>query len=595
MSWLKGLSILLLSILLEASCSFKNPADKKSTQMHSEVQVSNLQDSDGDKLTDLEEKENGSNPFIADLPTFDGEFFEEMKLTTYLHNPRTYKFESASFQVRKNLVSENGTPREERDFLSSGSQFLIEQNNLMAKRAAFKASFQTGDYTVDDIGYYAPPRMNDLQIFPYSERISELSKTHDFEEMEFFISNRLNFKFKRASTYTDLVFDLYWYNDIKHEFILIGTDFLSGIYQFNTDSTIPLSFKTNDKELVRLISLSGGRFLYLKLRDFKIIEMDKFYKQILSSIKEKSIPVVFFDGEKELIQYVGTNGRPAGLKNILSIAVPEEVQIYNSKIVRIGQKSEKTELTRNPYGESGISQYRFQLLTNEITNSPFSYSFNPGDILAISYVSSTDPYGLIPSYFGSKITSTDQRDIKTLKIMSSSFSDLSLNLRPGNVTYTSSTPSLSIPCGNASNTKLCWKYQKELITLKGIQGLPISGIIIIKINDKEFRLHDLLNTKDAVFRIKNSQVIQIKFKNSLLRKIPDSNGLTISFSIKPLLKLSCEGLKICESSNDSCAKLLNNPPACEDSGQFNSYSIIDKTMKSWSPVIGEAFFSIEYI
>jgi hypothetical protein len=452
-----------------------------------------------------------------------------------------------------------------------------------------------GDFSGDDLGHYAPPRMNDLQIFPFSERISELMKSHEFDEIEFFISNRLNYEFSGAKTYTDLVFDLFWYNDSKHEFSLIGTDYLEGIYSFNSDSSVPLSFKTTDKDLVRQISLSGGRFIFLKLRDFKIIETGKFYKQLLGSVKEKSVPIIFFDGEKEVIQYVGTNGKPVGLKKILKEAIFDEVQIYNSKIVRIGQKSEKVELMRDPYGESSLTQYRFQLLTNEIANNPHAYSFNPGDIIGISYVSSSDPFGLIPSYFGAKISSNEEKVIKTIKVMSSNFLDLRLNLRPENVNYTRSVPGNYIPCANSTNSKLCWMYRSENINLKGAQALPITGLINIKINDKEFRLDDLLSSKDAIYRIKNSQVIEIKFKESLLTKISDTNGLTISFSTRPRIKVSCEGLKICESRTDSCERFLNNPPACEESGEFDSYSIIDKTHKTMSPVIGDGFFSIEYI
>ena len=573
-----------------ASCSFKNPEDSKNLKSQS-----NMQDSDGDYQTDLEEKQSGSNPFLADIPTFEGEFFEEMKVTTHFHNPKTNKNDSVTFQVRKNQTSENGTPFEERDFLTKGSQFLIEQNELLAKRSNYKASYQVGEYNGNDIGYYAPPRMNDLKIFPFSERISDLSQTHEFEEIEFFISNRMNYGFKGAKTYTDLVFDLYWYNNLTHEFMLIGTDFLSGIYQFNSDSSVPLSFRTTDKELTRMISISGGRFLYLKLRDFKIIETNKFYKQILSSVKEKSIPVLFFDGDNEVIRFVGTNGKTSDLSQILKKALSDEVQIYNSKIVRIGQKSEKEELARDPFGESSINHFRFQLLTNEIANSPFTYSFGPGDILGISYVTSSDPYALVPSYYGARISSEETRDIKTIKIMTSSFKDLRLNLRPGSVKYTRTDPSHLIPCPYTSAQGLCWSYKSEEILLKGVQALAVAGILTIKINDKEFRLDDLLASKDALFRQKNGEVIEIKFKDSLLNKIPESNGLTISFSASPSLHLNCDGVKICESNNNSCEKFLNNPPSCEAKGEFESYSIIDKTKKFSTPLVGNAFFSIEYI
>lgn len=578
-----------------AGCSFKKPDDKKSGSTREEFKINPNQDSDGDGKTDLDERKTGENPLIADVPTFQGDFFQEMKVTTHFYNSAANTQEAVSFQVRKDVVRENGTPIEERDFLDKGREFLFEQSHLLANKNSYRGFHYPTDFSIEDIGYHAPPRMNDLKIFPFSQKVFYLSQKNDFEEMDFVVSNRINFKYHGAKTYTDLVVDLFWFDNIKMEFILVGTDFLKGVYQFNQDYTVPLTFSSNIKPLVKEISENGGRFLYIKIRDFKIIETGQFYMQILSSVSNKSIPVLFSDEEKDSIVYVGTNGRTSGLHEILGIALKDDVQVLNSKIVRIGDRSESVSIERDPYGASESVEKKWHLLTNEISNSPFTYSFAPTDLITLSYISGNRPFALIPSYFGTVISSEKPRDLKTVKIKTSNLLDMRLNFRPQEVTVPVNKVLQVFPCHQTPLAKSCFEYSYKLEKLKGIQALQVTSLVYVTLNGTEFRLDKLLDEKLASFRVKNSEVIEIKFNSGILSKSPESTGTTISFSTKITSIPGCTGIKICESSGDGCNRFLASPPTCEDAGSNTFYNLHDQTLKTLHPVNGEAFFSIEYI
>ena len=156
------------------------------------------------------------------------------------------------------------------------------------------------------------------------------------------------------------------------------------------------------------------------------------------------------------------------------------------------------------------------------------------------------------------------------------------------VTY----PKISItPC----ESRFCWEYQTKITSAHGIEALPVMALIYLKINNQEFRLDHLVNSGDASLRIKNSEIIQLKINNNILKKIPSSSGLTISFSTRSSIIKSCEGKKYCESPGSSCERFLIAPPTCEDSGNYEGFSIIDRTIDKSSEVSGETFFSIEYI
>lgn len=580
---------LFLSIFsLGAGCSFKPTDEDKQLQ---QLTANEAMDSDGDGKTDLEEQKSGENPFIADVPIFNGDFFQEMKVTTFLYNPGNNNEETVSFQVRKDFASENGTPYEERDFLSQSTQYILEQNSLLAKRSSYRGFHQVSDIGNDQLEYYSSPRMNDLKIFPYSSRIALLSETHQFEGIEFSVLNRLNFSFKGAQTFTDITINLYWFDDQRREFILIGSDFLKGVYQFNRDYHVPLTFKSNDKSLVKSISINGGRYLYLKVVDFKIVEMNRFYGQILDGVKEKSIPVMV----SARVQHIGLNGRPTDLKTILDRAVIDQVQIINNKIVRIGTQNDSVTIENDPYGDRSEVENKWFLLTNEIGNNPFSYSFSPQDTIALSYLSNRNSLDIIPSYFGSIASTENYQILKTINVLKNNFLDIRLNLRPSFVTYPINSVTRLLTCNSTPLSKSCFEFKHEVKTLKGIQALKASSFIYVMINDTEFRLDQLIDQKHASFRVKNSEVIEIKFNESLISKFSESNGITITFSTKSTKAQGCTGMKICESNQNGCEKYGSAFPTCEEEAQNNFYILKDLTQKTFYPISGETFFSIEYI
>jgi hypothetical protein len=583
----------LIYILVLSACSFKKPDAEGKFQNSLTASVN--QDSDGDGKSDSIEINDGLDPFIADVPIFNGSFFQEMKVTTHFYEPIRHSEESVSFQVRQDLASENGTPYEESDFLSSGSEFISEQNALLAKRSSYRAFHQTQDLSSDQIGFFSPPRMNDLKIFPYSNRVALLSQTHDFEEIEFSIMNRLNFTFKGAQTYTDIVINLYWYDDQTREFKVIGSDLLKGVYEFNHDYLVPLNFKTNTKNLVKMISINGGRFLYLKVMDFKVIELNRFYKQILSGVQEQSVPVLVSENNKPRLKYIGINGRPAQLKSILELATSNTSQIYNNEIVRVGERNNSTSLENDPFGGNTKVEKKWFLLTSEITNSPFSYSFSPKDVINLTYLSSASPNGLIPSYFGNVASTESYQTLKTIKILKNNFLDLRLNLRPSFAVVPINKASRLLTCNATPLSKSCFEYSHELKSLKGIQALQVSSILYLVINNMEFRLDQLIEQKLASFRVKNSEVIEIKLNEPLLLKIPESNGITITFSTRPTNLFGCSGIKICESNGTSCDKFIPTAPSCTDDTQGINYVLKDLTQKTPYLVRGEMFFSVEYI
>ena len=583
--------LLIMLVLFLASCSFKHNSDLDKQNQDS-IEVKNL-DSDGDGILDLLEDSRNGAKYIANIPVFTGDLFQEFKLTTTLYNMSNHAEENISFQVRKDLISENGISFEDRDYLSNSNQFLFEQSARLAKLNSYWGFHLPSEVTHDQLSYYSAPRMNNLKTFPYSKRLVETNLTHEFEEIQMSISSQMSFEYDSAVSYSDVSINLYWFNDKTNSFEIVGSQVLEGVYKFNKNYNIPLSFTSKNKNLVRSISLNAGRFLYLRIIDFRIIESNKFYNQLLSSVSEKSIPLMVKTNELTKLIYVGLNGKTATLETILNKANIGKIQIRNSSVVRVGDTSNVQALEENLLSKGSFTK-KWYLLTNEINSNPTTYSFSPQDVLSLSYISKENSFDLIPTYFGSIIDSTKPQTIKTIILSKSNFSDLRINIKPEFVTAPINTMTSRVECFMSSLSKRCFDFKNNVKTLKGIDALLVSSLLYLNINNHEFRLDKLIEQKKAFFKIQNSDFIEIRLSEDLLQELPASDSINLAFSIRPTNLLGCDGLKYCESVDNECFNYLTTP-SCEVSTMASSYVIKDLTTKTLYPVIGRAFLSLEYI
>lgn len=577
------------------SCSFKPGDDNKRMNQQTSTLETNL-DSDGDGFTDEIEREKGTDPFIANVPTFKGDLFEELKVLTSLYRTSDNSTKTISFQVTKSFASENGVPAEERDFLGNGKSFLAEEIASRAKEGGFQQFHLVhGQSGLDE--YIAPPRMNDSKIFPYSESLEALRSSHRYEEIEINLKSNLQFESDVYSSYSDLVFELYSYDVLTKVFSKISTDILQGTYRFNAQYDVVTTYFSNSQDLVKQISESGARFLFLKIKDFKINDNGKFYREILDSVKEKSVSLSIIEGDTISQTYVGINGIPTSIDTIFERGVKNRYLVQNSRLVQLGDKSNTSTLELNAYGESSRVENKWFLLTNEIYNNPFKFSFGVNDFISLGYVSQGEKFNLIPSYTSFSISPRILRTNKLVQLKAENIFDLRMNLKPKFYNGPVVTGKASNLCSETAQSSLCFYYKTDIQSLKGLLALPIINVINIQINSRSFKLSDLISNQYVSIRQKNSEVFELKFNPAIVKYLDSSKGITLGVETKMPEYTKCEGVKICEGNGLSCQTFFRNSvPNCDSSIEENvSLKILDKTNKSFQNFDGEAFFSIDYL
>lgn len=579
-------------ILCFYACSFKPPEEGGGKSDASRLEA--IMDSDGDGTIDTVEVTMGRNPLIADVPTFNGDMFQEIKVVTSLYRASDNSTVSASFQVKKDLVSENGVPYEERDFLGKNTTFLQEELAREAKESNFQRFHLTNDES-DLSTYYSPPRMNDLKIFPFSEKILSHSLTHQYEEIEISILGKLSFKSNDYFNYSDIVYELYHFDQLDGKFSLLGVDTLQGVYGFNKSYDVGLTFKNNTKSLVKKISDSGGRFIYLRIRDLKIVDNGKFYKEIMDKVKAKSISVNVVSDEYLDQYFVGINSINASMDRILNIALGDNFKVSSGKIIQVKDKSDSQTIERNAYGESEKIENKWFLLTNEIVNTPFRYSFSVKDSLTLGFVSRGERFNLIPHYTSFSAKAGPEKTLKIFKVKSENIKDFRFNIKPIFFNGAVTKGTTQTTCGYSVNSEKCWVYISEMQSLQGLLALPAISLVNISLNDKVFRLDHLISSGHVVFRQKNREIFEFKFSESINGLIQGDKGLTLSISSKTPDTTSCEGMKICEAGSGACGDFFKNSiPSCDSPiVESPNFKMIDKTVKKNQPYNAEVFISVE--
>src|SRR5690606_42163513 len=90
--------LLLFVLAITTACSFKSPDSDKSENVSSVDEISleeqKILDSDGDLVSDFDERNNGTDPFVADIPRVDVSFLQDYSIEVTFEDESTFKIDT---------------------------------------------------------------------------------------------------------------------------------------------------------------------------------------------------------------------------------------------------------------------------------------------------------------------------------------------------------------------------------------------------------------------------------------------------------------------------------------------------------------------
>jgi hypothetical protein len=385
------MKVTLITILLLSACSFRpeNKDLQSKEREQSQYRASSL-DSDGDGVSDVDENQSGADAFIADIPTFEGDFFDEMKVKVDFYNKSTQTYQSIDWGINDEKIKFSWEEEERKS--PPGGPYMDALLKGYATGVDFKKNnFKFFDYNEGVFSYSSPILFED-SLYSISSKLLSLQRLgFEINRAEAVIRSKFKIASKKFVSFRNPVFDVYYKSKNREGLVFIESKRIDGTYSFNEDNEIFIQFENFDSKIINEGLLSGGASYFLKLRDFTVYDTDQSYSSILEKVQSVSVPVTISYPESENSQkskvetiYVGIGGQSANLKSVLKKAVKDDLLMTESSIDQIRRLSNR----QRSYGNSGQNEtLKWYVGSSEIEDNIYSYQFRPNQGIGLAYLS----------------------------------------------------------------------------------------------------------------------------------------------------------------------------------------------------------------
>ena len=354
-------------IILNYSCAVKK-----------ENQISQSAiDSDGDGIEDQQERKMGRNPIIADLPELEINFLQNYSiLVRYLDGA-----EEKIFTLDTNAGR-------------GQSEFKYRVGELMARNLAFREAARIGKFSNHHFGEFAEQNLTWIQYPQIDEKfylsfINNFNPDWDIKNISVILENSVKLKDNRSyDSIKNLELNFYYYDHELENYVHIGMKRIERHFLAGVNETFTVKFDNIPLNLVRDSYFWRGEFIISEIKDFEIPQIKATYRKLLSSVKEKAIPVVYNTPLKSKVYYVSLGEK--GEKNfheILKSIFSTQFTIVENELEKINQFTNNlNDYTYLQEIKENYKNGRWFVFTNPINRHYLDYTFNNQDKIALSYI-----------------------------------------------------------------------------------------------------------------------------------------------------------------------------------------------------------------
>lgn len=533
-------NILLLSFLLvSVSCSFKSNDGGGGTPSVSALELSASElDSDGDGIPNTNELESGTDPFVADVPVFKGEMMEEINIHANYYSRSEDKFEKGEMLVKSDdneSVFKKG---------SSLIRYVSEDTSAFAERSTNNI---VTNISFNDINVYTAPIISDEVAHNFMSQISAMEENgYLLDEVEFEVRNKIRLESTYLKNFRDIVFEAYFYDYQSKKLEFIDYYENKGSFEFNKEHLLDIpSIKTRNTRILNNSVLKTGRFLYIKLKDFYIPELRKNYSDLMKEVRKKTVPLVINEPNNFQVKFVGTNGSPDSFVNIINKGLKDDFEIDNNTFIKyksypVGEYRHDTS-----NGERINIFSKWHVITNEIPNNPFSYSFLGNDVIVLNYSKSTDPVFLARDVVNTFIDTAKMKSLKGEPIYPAKTRKMKIILSSLFVKEPVIVESFSSrsgwgngTCGPAKNHTGTVVYKHTALKFNDVPVLmndsrfnEILKYTIVEIDGFEYSLSKLIEEKKFSLQIDENNKVILESQDSFLKSLKGFGVDPVKFSI----------------------------------------------------------------
>lgn len=379
--------LLLFILLLSTACSFKSPKEDQSNQSqtrYDEIKPSDLakMDTDGDRLNDLEEKERGLNPFVANIPELRVRFLQDFEIFLNIHP----KGEPDNGWVTSISTK---TGRNDPDFqYRVGEVFVREKAFQESAKVGKFSSHIMGEIQATDLTWIKYPEIDPkfiaTEILTLEEyfRLGQVGSA--FIEFENTVKLQPNSLYKSIK---NLELNLYYYDYEKETYELIETKKVERTFYENVAENFKVEIQNLPLNLIEDNLFKKGEFIISEVKDFEIPDLGIKYSELMKTIKEKTVQIVVSHPLDIKNYFVAPYTGKKRLNDLLNHVFAGNYSIQEDKLEKLLQfENNLPDYTYLEEVKVLDKQGKWFVLTDEINRGYLDYDFNEGDSFAVTYV-----------------------------------------------------------------------------------------------------------------------------------------------------------------------------------------------------------------
>lgn len=375
--------LLLLFLAITTACSFKSPDGNGKGQVRTvdELKPEELKriDSDGDMVSNYDEKMNGTDPFVADIPKVDVSFLQDYAIEVVFEDESTFKIDTV-------------VARDNPNFKYRVGDLFLKANSL--KNAAKLGRFSGvswGEIKQEDFSWVKYPNTDKeyyhSKVLEYIKNKGKKIKTLTIE-----LENTLRLQ---ESPYfpsiEGLEVNFYYYSHSKESHVLVHTEKIEKTFQSGVRENFAVTIENPPLELFEDSYLRRGEFIISEVKDFYCPDRKIKNSQILASVKNKSIPVYVSTPYKNEINYVALNEGGEKFITIMQKLYSDKFKVLDEKLTQVEQFTNnlpdfKYLLEVKENDKDG----NWYVMTNKIKDHYLKQTFSTSDSITLSYITGKD-------------------------------------------------------------------------------------------------------------------------------------------------------------------------------------------------------------
>ncbi len=386
--------LLLAIILMNVACSFKSPDEKKKGEaitQYEEIKPEDLakMDTDGDKINDLDEKERGLNPFVADIPELKVRFLQNysIKVNWHVRTPDGVDHPESAWDFK----IDTRVGRNDPDFQYRVGEILVRNKAFSeAARIGKFSSHSWGEIKESDLTRVTYPDIdtrfagkNALMTGKYFDNDAVVIDTVSVE-----VENSVRLLPSSAySSVKNLELNFYYYNYESESYELLATKVVDRHFNRDVNETFSVTLENVPVDLVSQNYLKRGEFIISEVKDFEIPEMGSKYSELMKSVKNKTIQMVVNTPLETRALFVAPFKNKNRFTDLLESVYPKQFKIEEDELKKVGQfENNLSDYTHLKEVRGEDKKGKWFIFTDRITRTYLDHEFQPEEVMVLSYM-----------------------------------------------------------------------------------------------------------------------------------------------------------------------------------------------------------------